>query len=537
MRCPRCGSDNERDVSKTPCSRCGLLVRMPDRSTGIHRTNSPRAITPKLPVSSNNPFLIRLPDMQQDRPDSEEKRFTSENPFSRTFLPRNTVTGTYSVPHRPHPRSHASEAEEDGLVEMERAAHSLHFYPSEQFTRDAVVQGKQAFSFISSSLEDTTLQDGIMLARPSSHLVPGMILRGGRYRLLEYKDSQEWLNGAYEATWIAQDAQRAGMRVVICELAIPESIVLPVQTMLRQATIALTSIGRFHHVPTLWDAFSDLGENFFVFEPVQGETLLEGMRRTGRAFPEQRIIEMSLQILNVLSSASQQVPPLVHGLIRPEHIKVSSDGSHYTLTNFSIVLAGGAISLVKGLDITQSSPFFSTEFIEGEIDERSDMYALVATMYHTVTGSLPEKIDGVIPEAQRLNPLISSRMNALLAKGLHVQAERRFQTISELQQAIMALRRSYVGPFITEASAYIALQDELLPEKTQKPLLSQQALSKMSEDDKGKAEKQQKLLPLKLDEIALDDGRSANRFTLALIISIVVCLLVVLLALWRFLLY
>ena len=538
MICPRCGSDNERDVSKTPCSHCGLLVRMPERSTGIHRPVSPHPMKPKLPDISSNPLLVRLPDMPQNVSGVEGKDFTPEYPFSRTSLFRDTTTGTYSIPHRPHPLSHVTEPEENGLIDMERAAHSLHFYPSEHFVTDIFVNDKRAISPVSSSMEDISLQDGIMLARPSSRLSPGTVLRGGRYRLQTYRDSQEWLNGVYEATWIAQDAQRAGMQVVICELAIPEGVVFPVQTMLRQATIALTSIGRYPRVPTLWDAFNDMGENFFVFEPVQGETLLERMRRTGRAFPEQRIVEMGLQILDVLNSASQQVPPLVHGLIRPEHINVESGESQYILTNFSIVLAGRAIELVEGLDTTRSSPYFSADFMEGKVDVRSDIYALVATMYHTVTGSLPEEIDGVIPEAQRLNPRISSGMNALLAKGLHPYRERRFQTPVELRQAILSLRRSNAGLFITATSIQSTQQDTRLIEKMQIPLLSQQALSLVSveQDDKGQAEKKQKLLPVTLDKIALDDGRATNRFALALIIGIVVCLLVVL-ALWRFLLY
>jgi serine/threonine protein kinase len=130
--------------------------------------------------------------------------------------------------------------------------------------------------------------------------MPGTLLRSGRYRLQENRDIQEWLKRVYEATWIAQDAQRGGMQVIICELSIPDDVALPVQTILRQATIALTSIGRHPRVPTLWDAFSDQGKHFFVFEPMQGETLLERMRRTGRAFSEQRVIEMALQMIDVI---------------------------------------------------------------------------------------------------------------------------------------------------------------------------------------------------------------------------------------------
>ena len=39
MICPRCG--NEWDVSKSPCSRCGLLVRLPARMRSAARMGTP----------------------------------------------------------------------------------------------------------------------------------------------------------------------------------------------------------------------------------------------------------------------------------------------------------------------------------------------------------------------------------------------------------------------------------------------------------------------------------------------------------------
>lgn len=271
-------------------------------------------------------------------------------------------------------------------------------------------------------------------------LPPGTILRSGRYRLQELHERQDWLAGAYEATWIAQDAQRGSSQVMICELVIPENDPFVVQSTLRTAAIALTSVGRHPRIPTLWDAFSDRGRNFFVFESVQGESLLNRMRRTGRAMQEQDVIECCLQMTEVLELLAQQSPSLVHGLIRPEHILVGRTGSQYMLTNFSIVLAGGATQYVAGIDRSRLSPYVAPEFVRGVIDVRTDLYALMATAYHAVTGSMPTGVSGSIPQAQRLNSNISAQFDAVLGKGLRPIASQRYQRPSELRQELLAIR-------------------------------------------------------------------------------------------------
>ncbi len=270
-------------------------------------------------------------------------------------------------------------------------------------------------------------------------LAPGILLRGGRYRLQELTERQDWLSGVYEAVWIAQDAQRGASQVIVCEVALPENS-LVTQTTLRTATMALTSVGRHPHIPTLWDAFSDQGRNFFVFEAVDGESLLARMRRTGRALPEQDVIECCLQMTEVLELLAQQSPPLVHGLIRPEHILISRYGAQYMLSDFSIVLAGGATQFVSGIDRTRLSPYVAPEFVRGLIDTRTDLYSLLATAYHAVTGSAPAGVSGSIPQAQRINPNVSPQFDAILSKGLRPVSSQRYQRPSELRQDLLAMR-------------------------------------------------------------------------------------------------
>ena len=293
----------------------------------------------------------------------------------------------------------------------------------------------------------TASYNGVSAAtRSSAHfgeqnqLAPGTLLRSGRYRLHEMHEKQYWLSGVYEAGWVAQDAQRGGSRVTVCEVVIPETSSMVVQSTLRSATMALTSVGRHPHIPTLWDAFSDHGRSFFIFEPFEGESLLARMRRTGRALSEQEVVECCLQMTEVLELLAQQSPPLVHGLIRPEHIVIARGGSQFILSTFSIILAGGATQFVAGMERTQLSPYTAPEFTRGVIDVRSDIFSLLATAYHAVTGSVPAGLSGSIPPAQRLNPAISPQFDAILTRGLRPVAGQRYQRPSELRQDLLAMR-------------------------------------------------------------------------------------------------
>ena len=433
MICPRCG--NEWDASKSPCTRCGLVIRMPSQPGPLGPTT--RHINSRAPGS--------IPGFEHNlqRRSAPQAPANSGQTTTQVGGPLTDPLATKSVPPRPLSASSSGRSADTNLPDAQNPQHtpragSLGTDPLPHDNQRAQL-GQQASSYQQYNAAST--QGGSRTSGADTQaLLPGTILRGGRYRLYELQERQDWLSGVYEATWIAQDAQRGASQVMICELVTPESNSVVVQSILRTATMALTSVGRHPHIPTLWDAFSDRGRNFFVFESVQGESLLNRMRRTGRAMAEQEVIECSLQMTEVLELLAQQSPPMVHGLISPEHILVGRSGSQYILTNFSIVLAGSATQFVAGIDRTRLSAYTAPEFVRGVIDVRSDLYSLMATAYYAVTGSLPTGVSGSIPQAQRLNPKISPQFDNILGKGLRPIASQRYQRSSELRQDLLAMR-------------------------------------------------------------------------------------------------
>lgn len=561
MTCPRCG--NEWDVSKTPCSRCGLLVRLPGRVGSVGRTSTPpqREATqsggirpvkqpvegsassgmamPTMPPTPTGPTVMPRPRppresanplkspsgslFPQGQPVGSSPAMPASRPVpsapitprpssfswqpvdyengapgkgvpksgpplgqvpSQTKEPNTDILSQKNVPLRPHLASSAPVSPDPSATHSSHVPHS--FRPPSRFVADplnragqpsqvsqsnslsfpaspsrkdeqqVVLPQSQSASFTASPLRSNDQQVDL---RP---LMPGMLVRNGRYRLHEMLERQQWSSEVYEVLWLAQDAQRSGASVMLCELVIPDSKSMMMQSMLRSATMALTSVGRNAHVPTLWDAFSDQGRSFFVFELVEGESLLARLRRTGRPVPEKEVIECCLQMTEVLELLARQTPPLIHGQIRPEHI-VARSGSQYVLTNFSIVLAGGAMQLASGIARSQLSAYTAPEFIRGVIDVRSDLYSLLATAYHLVTGSLPTSVNGTILSAQGLNPNVSPQFDAMLTKGLSSVPSQRYQRPAELRQELLSLDSTGGSPAVGNRSLTYSGSSEQTP--------------------------------------------------------------------------
>ncbi len=389
--------------------------------------NMSRPLSTSSPGYDNNPFLSRL---------RRDETYESGN----AVMPTRDKVGGESVvprvPQRPQVQSPLNRSTENLVPDAQRSIRPSHLV-TDVLTKEGQRRPIPPPPF-SPTPNSPMPKNGSHGELP--YLVPGTMLRGGRYRLRELQGRQDWLEGVYEATWIAQDAQRSGSQVVIRELVTPDSKSMVMQSTLRNATMALTSVGRHAHIPTLWDAFSDQGRNFFVFEPTEGESLATHMRRTGRALPEQDVIACCLQMTEILEILLQQSPPLVHGLIQPEYIIIGRASSDYVLTNFSIILAGGATQYVTGIDRSHLTPYTAPEFVRGTIDGRSDLYALLATAYQAVTGSLPVNAGVSIPQAQRLNPNVSSAFDGILARGLRPIVSQRYQRPSELRQDLLAIR-------------------------------------------------------------------------------------------------
>jgi hypothetical protein len=402
MICPQCG--HEGDAKQQVCWYCGFITS-PSASGGL---------------SAEEPRKEREGPAQQ-------QRVTSQQLYNNT------------IPTRPQqrPSSYAQPPEQrkkprPSLSAIPIATSSVNTnQSSEQALAPSVPPAQK--TPVSGGVPALLTPSGALASQENSTFAAGTLLKGGRYRLTRKQEELRWTNDIYESHWAAQDLSQKNAPVVISELGLPDMKAVTRQTHLRTGMRALFSIGSHAHAVTLTNVFREGGRDLFVFEAVEGETLASLMKRNRQTLPEQDIIDCCLQILDALEAMAAQTPPLVHGLINPDHLVLGRMGGWF-LTDFSVALASGATSYITRPDPATLSPFTAPEFAKGLINSSSDLYALLATAFFAITGSTQKE--------QLAAARISSALGAIFQKGLHPIASQRYLQPASLRQDLQALRTS-----------------------------------------------------------------------------------------------
>lgn len=388
MVCPACGY--QWNTSQNSCQQCGLRLKTTTQfSLAVKPEEARRSIARSGAFS----------------PAESEKPFPAQGSFQGPSSPVRGPSGTL-------------REKTSGPISPVRG-------PS------GVLPTNSSPARLSGSLQQKSAPDPV-----SSELKPGTLLRQKRYRVQQLLALQNWNAGIYEATWIGRDLHHQ-KQVKIREVVIPDNLNVQTQAVMHTATMSLLAVRNSPQLTPLLDAFSDQGRSFFVFGLPVGETLTTQIQRLRHPFSEEAVVDFCLQMVTLLETFQRQSPPLVHGLICPEHITLSYDSSRYILGDFSILIGGRATQLLTGVDRSHLSPYVIPEFTSNASDPRNDLYAVLATAYYLATGSAPAGNSS--PHARSLNPALSPAFDALLTRGLHPMLHHRYQQPVQLRQDLLAL--------------------------------------------------------------------------------------------------
>jgi serine/threonine protein kinase len=229
---------------------------------------------------------------------------------------------------------------------------------------------------------------------------------------------------------------------------------------------ALTSLN--HPVlPKVTDHFVDNDGLFIVMEHISGDDLGVRVESAGKPFPLSWVMFWADQILDALHYMHSHVPPIVHGDIKPRNLKLTGE-NHVILIDLGISgeTVDTAITLPSLEQGTASHSFVAPEKMQGaEIDGRTDIYSLSATLYYLLTSTLPpdaaERVGaGTGSSMDPLRPLyelnsgVIRPVSEVIMQGLSLLPEERFNSAVEMQRA---LRRAF------NKGAGSAVQDGQVP--------------------------------------------------------------------------
>ncbi|MBI5396929.1 MAG: serine/threonine protein kinase [Verrucomicrobia bacterium] len=194
---------------------------------------------------------------------------------------------------------------------------------------------------------------------------------------------------------------------------------------------------------------------FFVMELVEGGNLHEYLARSGPA-TEPETLELALHMAQALDFAWRRAG-IIHRDIKPANILLTPEGQA-KLADLGLAMRHGSQTETQTY-IEGTPQYCAPEQCRGEtnLDTRTDLYGLGATLYHMACGRPPFDDDDPAkvmamqmtrpPEPpRRLNQNISRELEALILKLLAKDPADRYQSPAELVEVIEQMRARMVAP-------------------------------------------------------------------------------------------
>jgi eukaryotic-like serine/threonine-protein kinase len=262
-----------------------------------------------------------------------------------------------------------------------------------------------------------------------------------RYQLLRKLGA-----GPVGEVWEGHDlvlGQPVAVKVVHDHLAADEAFRARLRSLARDAA-------RVQHPNAVGVHDVDSDGRFVVTELVQGPSVRRLLAEQGTLSPE-TATRLAAGVCSALSAA--HAAGVLHRGLKPENLLVAPDGS-VKVTDFCLTRAVSEPGLAA---VRYLAP---EELATGQVDDRSDVYALGCCLYELVCGRPP--FDGPTAFAvasahvnerprrpRSVRPDLPEELEAVIATALAKHPNNRFQTPTELRQA---LQRA-AAPTVTAAPA------------------------------------------------------------------------------------
>jgi serine/threonine-protein kinase len=269
--------------------------------------------------------------------------------------------------------------------------------------------------------------------------------------------------------------RRVAIKVLHAHVASNSEVV---QRFEREAQAA-GRIGSEHIVEVLDLGQLPAGERYMVMEYLEGESLGERLKKRRRLAP-QAIAPIMHQLLTGLSGA--HTAEIIHRDLKPDNVfLLTSRGGQHDFVKILDFGVSKFSALDSEMDATRVGSVMGTPFYMspeqakgGEIDKRSDLYAVGVILYQCVTGRLPHQADTFNelifkialepPEPVELAvPGLDAGFAAIVRKSMAREPAERFQSAQEFQQALGKwMMTSALGPSAELGTSSSGVHESLL---------------------------------------------------------------------------
>lgn len=244
--------------------------------------------------------------------------------------------------------------------------------------------------------------------------------------------------------YLAEDLKQR--RQVAIKVLKPElAATLGAERFLREIAIA-SKLSHPHIVP-LYDSGAAGDLLYYTMPYIEGPSLRQRLARD-KQLPLEEAVRIALDVADALGAAHAQ--GLIHRDIKPGNILLE-DG-HAMVTDFGLARA---IEHAAGDSITSSGLIVGTpEYMspeqasgEGELDARSDLYAVACVLYEMLAGEAPytgptaqaivaKQMSQPVPSARVVRATVPPAVDAAIQRGLAKIPADRFPSVQEFAEAL-----------------------------------------------------------------------------------------------------
>ena len=267
-------------------------------------------------------------------------------------------------------------------------------------------------------------------AAKTGPLNPGTLL-SNRYRIERLIGG-----GGMGMVYLARDQRLSNRSCAIKEMV--DHFIDPAQRLEANEYFAreADTLAQLKHpaVPAITDRFDDQNRHYLVMEYVEGRNLEEELAANGAPLSEGLVIDIARQLCEVLAYLHAFTPPIVYRDMKPSNVMLTPRG-RVVLIDFGIARLFKAQR--KGTMIGTLG-FAPPEQYQGQVDPRSDIYSLGATLHYVLTGRDPEKFPPFsFPKIRDLRPEVTANLARAIDAALAYKVEDRAPTIQDFRDLLL----------------------------------------------------------------------------------------------------
>ncbi len=218
------------------------------------------------------------------------------------------------------------------------------------------------------------------------------------------------------------------------------------------------------------------GEHYFAMEYVDGVSLQELIRREGR-IPNPRAAAIVLEAAKGLAAAHDR--GIIHRDIKPANIMIDRQGM-VKIADFGLALRPADQTRITASGLLMGTPGYLApeQCLDGEVDRRTDIYALGVTFFEALAGRPPFQadspaslirkiVDGEAPDIAELAPDVDEETREILARMMARDPGERYQTCYQLAADLKSYLARHggeeIGAVAPAPHAHGAPADEAAP--------------------------------------------------------------------------